>query len=192
MQLMNFELTFVTSNDHKYNEARTLFESSSIDLKRYSCELMEPNFETLEEIAEFKCKQAFEEIGKPVVVDDSGIFFEAYSNFPGVNSARVFKGIGFEGVLALLKGKSRKAFFRSVCCYTCDGVNFEFFSGKLDGEITKEVSLDVPYEERLPYKRIFTPQGYDVPIGALSLKEITTFDHRSHAFRQLADFLSAS
>ena len=45
--------------------------------------IIEPDYDSLEEVAQAKAEQAFEQLKKPVIVEDTGVFFEAYSNFSG-------------------------------------------------------------------------------------------------------------
>jgi inosine/xanthosine triphosphate pyrophosphatase family protein len=42
-------------------------------------------------ISQDKAKKAFEKLKKPLIVDDSGIYFDEYPGFPGPLAKRVFK-----------------------------------------------------------------------------------------------------
>ena len=47
-------------------------------------EKFEPSDMDLKQIAEYNAKFFYEKFNKPVMVDDTGVFFKAYDNFPGI------------------------------------------------------------------------------------------------------------
>jgi XTP/dITP diphosphohydrolase len=183
-------LTFVTTNNAKYEQVKTIFESSGIVLTQASIELIEPNFDELSEIAHYKCKQAYQKIKKPVIVDDSGFFFKATPNFPGVRSAWVYKVLGYQGMMDLLKDKNREAYAQSVACYTENGNDFYSFTGSLHGVISTVSKEYKPLNERMPYKDIFYPDGLKQNLNSLDSEYMKKNGHRESAFTQLVDFIN--
>ena len=57
---------------------------------------------------------------KPLIVDDAGIFFDGFNQFPGALAKYVMQGIGIKGILKLIQNK-QKAAFRNVITFTNDG-----------------------------------------------------------------------
>ena len=68
---------------------------------------------------------AFEKIRKPLIVEDTGFFLDAYKGFPGQHSKWIFQKIGFNGLFKLLEKKTRKAHFYTVICFI-DHINILF------------------------------------------------------------------
>ena len=132
----SFDLYFVSSNIHKYQEAKKILATLGVQIGFLQNSLEEIQSNSLKVIAERKAKYAFSKYKKPVIIEDDGLFIESLGGFPGPYSSYVFKTIGNIGILNLLKN-NRKAKFVSIITY-CDGKILESFDGKLDGIISKQ------------------------------------------------------
>ena len=131
----SFDLFFVSSNDHKYLEAKNILASLGIKLGFLKSDLEEIQSNSLDEIALRKAKNAFSKFKKPVIIEDDGLFINSLDGFPGPYSSYVFKTIGNDGILNLLRN-NRKAKFVSIITY-CDKTILQSFDAKLDGLISK-------------------------------------------------------
>ncbi len=181
------EIYLATSNKHKFEEVSKVFAEQGLELKQLTSESkIENKDETLEQTAEDNAKRIADKTGKVVVVDDTGVFFKAYNDFPGVNPAWVFKRLGYEGLLKLLEGKEREAYFKTVIAYCEPGKEPKVFAEKFFGEITKEVyDKDL---DRLPYERIFKMKDGRI-MSSISREEKNQISHRAKAFRRLLEWL---
>jgi non-canonical purine NTP pyrophosphatase (RdgB/HAM1 family) len=178
------ELIFVTGNKHKVKEIQ-LALGKKIKLKQKRIEIKEKG-KTIEEIAKRKATEAYKKIKKPLIAEDTGIYFTALKDFPGTQPKRKFKELGFEGLLKKLKGKKRNAFFKTAICFF-DGKKKKIFTGKLKGKITKKVFLKK--KNVLPYEKIFVPQGKKRVLAFFSRKRKNEFSHRGKAAKKLRKFL---
>ena len=137
-------LQYVTTNPGKLREAESYLSDETIDA--YDYDYPEIQAPTLEPIAAAGARDAYREVGQPVVVDDAGLFIEAFDGFPGPYSSFVETTIGVDRVWELAKPLSdRPASFRCVLAY-CDGeavddpvddgdLPVQCFTGVVDGEI---------------------------------------------------------
>ncbi|HLC79710.1 MAG TPA: non-canonical purine NTP pyrophosphatase [archaeon] len=182
------QLYIATTNKHKVSEISAILSTYSIDLLHKSLEIVEPDYDSLDKIAKEKARQAFEKIKKPVIVEDTGVFFEAYNDFPGMLAKRVFLGIGFDGLIALIKRvQNKRCHFKTVICYY-DGKEFKSFSGTLSGTLLENVvSLE---KDRLPYEKIFVPDGYKDALADIDILEKNKISHRSKAAHALGKWLA--
>ena len=64
----SFDLYFVSSNYHKYQEAKKILHSFGISLGFFKHELEEIQSSSLKEIAAKKAIQAFQKYKKPIIV----------------------------------------------------------------------------------------------------------------------------
>ncbi|MEW6528987.1 MAG: XTP/dITP diphosphatase [Candidatus Micrarchaeota archaeon] len=178
-------LLFVTSNAHKFTEAREILRSYKIRLKHLSLAYEETRAHDTKDVAVKSAKVLFEKIKKPLICEDSGLFIQALNGFPGTYSAWVYKKIGNDGILRLLaKHKNRKAYFKSSVAYT-DSKTQKVFCGEVHGIISK-------------CERGKGSFGYDpifIPISLSNLQRQTfaenemlknTISHRFNAFIKLA------
>ena len=111
------KITLVTGNRYKLKEVRGIFSEFNIEIDNLDMDKPEMKFDTIKETAAYSAAELAKKLNRPVMVDDTGMFFEAYNNFPGPNPKFVFQSIGYDGIFRLLKDKSRKAYFASAAAY---------------------------------------------------------------------------
>jgi len=89
-------------------------------------------------VAEKSAEMLAESLNPPFFIEDSGLFIKALNGFPGVYSSYVFKTIGNEGILKLMRGvEDREAKFVCVIAYN-DG-KVRIFKGEVVGKISNEM-----------------------------------------------------
>ena len=173
----SFDLFFVSSNNHKYQEAKKILDSFGISLGFLKSDLKEIQSNSLNDIALVKAKDAFSKFKKPIIVEDDGLFIDSLNSFPGPYSSYVFKTIGNEGILDILKSK-RKAKFVSIITY-CDKTKLQSFNGKLDGSISK-----LQKGKGWGYDPIFIPNNSEKTFAELDNKN--ELSHRYKALRKFS------
>ncbi len=174
---------FMTSNRHKYLEARGIFKKHRLELRRISKKYIEIQANTLEEVV----KEALEHInGKKVFIEDSGIFIKTLNGFPGVYSKYVENTIGNHGILGLMRDvKNRSAVFRSVVGYKDCGIKL------FKGEVLGSIALEERGTQGFGYDPVFVPKGYNKTFAEdYTLKQ--RISHRRKAVGKLAKWLSTS
>lgn len=185
------KIYFITGNKSKFEEAKMIMDealrSSGLVLLQKDLKLEEPQSIDQEEVVKSKAEQAFSQIGKPLICDDTAIYFEAYPRFPGTLTKFVFKSIGFKGVEKLLVGENRRAYFQTAVCYK-DKDQCIVFKGTWKGRITEDVSNS--FNPDWQYNSIFLPEGFDISLAELSIEERAKHSHRKKALEQLANYLS--
>ncbi|MBD3204270.1 non-canonical purine NTP pyrophosphatase [Candidatus Woesearchaeota archaeon] len=176
------KINFVTGNNHKFQEVKKIMQS--FNLNQIKGKKIEPKDKSVEEIASLNAESFFKNLKKPVIVDDTGIFFNAYQNFPGNHPKLMYKMLGFKGLLKLLKDEKRDAYFKTVAAYA-DKEGVRLFEGKLRGKIARQVfgkEKDV-----MPYEKIFKHKGKY--LCELSREKKNKISHRAIAFGKLRDWL---
>jgi len=180
-------LKFVTGNEHKFEEVKEVLKEFDIEVEREELDFVEFSNQGLKEIALSKAQQAFEEFREPLIVEDTGLFFEAYKNFPGTEPKSAFESLGFEGLFKLLSGKKRLAYFKTVFCYIESMERQKFFEAEWHGSIAKKVVK--PNARGMPYDKIFIPNGLKKTTIELSAKEKNEICQRGVAARKLGNWL---
>jgi len=172
----SFDLYFVSSNNHKYQEAKIILDSFGIKLGFLKLNLEEIQSNSLKEIAVSKANDAFSKCKKPIIIEDDGIFINSLNGFPGPYSSYVFKTIGNKGILNLLK-QNRTAKFVSIITY-CDKKTLQLFDAKLNGSISKNM-----HGKGWGYDPIFIPNNSKKTFAELNYKNIL-----SHRYKALKKF----
>jgi len=174
----------LTTNPGKVEETRLHLKKFGIDVVAKSIEIPEIKSDEQEEIAIEKVKFAAKKIKKPAIAEDTGIYFEAYKNFPGTNSRWIFTALGYEGILKLLEGKTRKAFFKTTVGFCEPEKKSKTFVGICKGEITNK-PRGTPHH-RLPYDAVFTPEGDIRTFAEMTKDEKAKYSHRAKALEKFA------
>ena len=180
------EIYYVTGNPGKFDEVKRYLEAHepTIDLIQFDADLPEPQTLDQRHIAKTKARAAWELLKKPLIVDDSGIFFDAYNHFPGTLTKFVHKGIGFDGIFTLT-AKNNKATFRLTLAF-CDGDDrLALFDGSCAGTIVKPRAEAPP---TLPWDAIFKPDGSDKTYA--ELRGTDGEDEYFYRIRAIKAFLS--
>ncbi len=183
------EILLVTSNVGKAREAIEILKPWGIKVKYASIEMQETKT-TLEEIAMEKARQAFAGLKQPLIVEDTGLFFEAFDNFPGPYPKRMFQKYGYGGLMKMLDGKSRRAYFKAVVCYADSSGAIKIFTGVCKGRIASSVSNIK--DTTLPFDAIFITDGFNKTNSEITAEEKNSASHRFKALNAFAEFFANS
>jgi XTP/dITP diphosphohydrolase len=175
---------FVTSNIHKFQEARSVLSEYKIATAKLRVEAIEIQDDSLENIARYSVQDAIKNCGLPVFVEDAGLFVEALGGFPGPYSKYVYNTVGLKGVLKLMKNiENRSAYFMSVVAFGSPGEQPVCFVGKVEGTI----SLEMRGASGFGYDPIFVPSDGDGRTFAeMTATEKNGLSHRGEALRKFA------
>jgi len=178
------KIFFVTENRNKISEARQILSEFKIGVEPADIEKVEVQAEELEKIVAYALKQ-IKEKKKALIVEDSGLFVDTLNGFPGPYSSFVFKKVGCEGILKLMKGEQiRKAKFVSVIGYKHEKREM-LFKEKTTGTIS---SIKTG-KSGFGFDPIFIPEGYVKTFAQMSLSEKNQLSHRGKALRVLGEWL---
>ena len=91
------QFKFVTGNPNKVREAGEILK---IPLEQVEVKgLFEMQTQDLDELVRHKCEQAYQALKSPVLVEDSGLQFNAWKGLPGALVKWFETTVGCEGML---------------------------------------------------------------------------------------------
>ncbi len=184
---MNEKICFITTNKYKFREVSDILKEFGIEIEHLDMDYEENHeLNDVEDIAESSAIVLSKKITKPFFIEDSGLYFEAYDNFPGVFPKFVIETIGFDGIFRLLKDKNRNAFFKAAIVYCEPGKEPVIFTGILKGRISEVI--ENPDMDCFDYDKIFIPEDYPKTISNF-LDKKNGFSHRGKAIRELGKYL---
>lgn len=179
-------LTVVTHNPGKIREFREGLAGVPVELHHLDRTYHELQADTLEEVASFGLQELAGEVEGNFCLEDSGLFIDALAGFPGVYSAFVYRTVGLNGVLKLLKGADdRRARFASVIALSWGGET-HLFRGEARGSVARSPSGSGGFG----YDPVFIPEGERRTFGAVPLEDKMARSHRGRALEKLAEFLA--
>jgi len=172
-------LIFATSNINKFNEAKEILKNHEITHLQF--DYAEIRSDSLEEIARNSARAAYRMCKEAVFVEDTGLFIDHLSGFPGTYSGWVHNKIGNEGILKLMGDtENRSARFETVIAYMMDKEHVSFVRGKCEGTI----ALEPRGKTGFGYDAIFVPDGeHQTFAESIELK-----NKLSHRYNALLEF----
>ncbi|UCE16094.1 MAG: XTP/dITP diphosphatase [Candidatus Bathyarchaeota archaeon] len=181
---------FVTSNIHKFNEARRILAKHGVATALLKVETVEIQDDSIEKIAKTTAAEAAKKCSLPIIVEDAGLFIEALNGFPGPYSSYVYRTIGTKGILKLMKNtKKRDAYFHSVVAFCSPKEPPKCFHGKAKGKI----SLEAQGSRGFGFDPIFEPSaGGDKTFAEMTLVEKNNCSHRAETLRKFVRWYTSA
>jgi non-canonical purine NTP pyrophosphatase, rdgB/HAM1 family len=178
------KIVFVTGNVGKFAEIKGILKSVGIDAVQNKGDYPEIQADDLEPIAAASAKAAADDLGIPVLVDDSGIFIKALNGFPGPYSRFVEDHLGNPRILKLMENEmNRDAYFKTVIAFCEPGKEPITFSGIVEGKIAFEERGDGGFG----FDPIFDYNGKT--FGELGIEFKNTISHRRRALDKFLEWI---
>jgi len=173
-------MIFATGNHQKLKEFEKIL---GIKLNHSDLDLDEIQSIEVEEVAKHKAKQAYDLLKEPVIIEDTGLYFEELNGLPGALVKFFVKKLTLEKICSLVK-ENRKAKAMTCIAYF-DGENLKTFIGETKGKIAEEPRGTNGFG----WDPIFIPEGYDKTFAELTDEEKTSKFMRKEAIKKLKEFL---
>jgi XTP/dITP diphosphohydrolase len=175
---------FATTNRGKFDEAAKIVHPFGIHLKHLKLEKYEVQSDNLVEIAAVAAQHAARRRNVNVVAEDAGFFVESLGGFPGPYSSYVYKTIGVEGILRLMRRvRNRKAWFSAAVAY-CEPRHRPLC---FTGTVTGAVGGRAKGTRGFGFDPIFVPkEGNGRTFAEMAVQEKNTLSHRARAFSKFA------
>ena len=177
------KLTFVTGNEHKAREASLTL---GVEIERIKLELDEIQSLDLRAVVEHKVRQAYAQIGRPVIAEDVSLAIKQLNNLPGTFIKWFENGLGSQGVADLLSKEDRRVDYIVGYGYF-DGKNFEYAEAVTHGAIAKKASG----ESGFGFDNIFIPEGYTQTFAQLGEEVKMKIGSRPRALLAMRDLLTS-
>lgn len=174
--------TFVTSNPNKVKEVEAILGRS---LERKDLDLPEIQAIDVNQVVRDKVKRAYQQLKRPVIVEDTGLYLKDMNGFPGALTKWVLKTIGADGICQF-PSNSRKAYAKTaVGLYAGEGSTEEVFTGQVEGKIATTPQGETSFG----WDAIFIPQGYNQTFAQLGKNVKNELSMRRQAFSRLRNYL---
>lgn len=169
---MTKTITIVTSNKGKIHSLTHALEGLDFEVKSINLDLLEPQYDTVEQVAEYKAKDAFKQLQKPVIVHDGGLVVPALNGFPGVYTKYVSQTLTPQDFVNLMKDKKDKScYLMQTMIYVDEKGGLHKFQDKLMGKIADYVSTVQNDKGWGTLWQVFVPKGTDKPLAEIPDEE---------------------
>jgi XTP/dITP diphosphohydrolase len=175
------KLAVVTSNPNKAREVAAFFRGE-LEVEHVNLECPEFRHSDVGEIARGKARFAYDQLERPLIVDDTAFSVKALRGFPGPYAAYVLDAVGYQGILRLLEGvEERSASFETAIAYADRG-GICIFRGMIEGVITRSPRG----HEGFGYDPIFEVDGRTM--AEMPIEEKSRISHRARALSAFGDW----
>lgn len=175
-------LTFITTNDKKFQEIHTIIP----DAKQRHIDLPKIQDATADELVKAKLLAALDFEDGHVIVSETFLEIDCLNGLPGPHTKDFMQTLGVEGLLKLLSTHQEKcpAKMVTITGYAKSPDQTYFFKAAVEGSI-----LSSKTASGIDYTYIFIPNGADKTLGEMSLKEKYFYSSTLLAAKQLQQHL---
>lgn len=179
------KITYVTGNWAKLESARHALEPLGFEVDNVKMETPEIQADDVTEVSKYSAKWAAEQLNKPVLKNDSGLFVNALKGFPGVYTHYAEDTIDVDGLLKLMEGiEDRSAYFKESIAYCEPGKEPVVFEGFTKGTIDIKKSGTYGWS----WDFVFIPEGENQTLGCFEDEARWEFWSQD-AYKDLAKYL---
>jgi non-canonical purine NTP pyrophosphatase (RdgB/HAM1 family) len=179
------ELVFITGNQHK---ADYLAKWLGLPVEHQKIDLDEIQSLDSHEVAEHKVRQAYQQVQKPVLIEDVAMTFTAMGRLPGTLIKWFLGELKVDGLCRLADGLATREAVVSITYALFDGSQTHYFEASVTGKIAPEPRGALGFG----WNAIFIPNGTDKTYAEMTDEELNPFSHRSKAIEKLRDYLTNS
>lgn len=157
-------IALVTKNAGKAREFERIL---GVKIEPVTLSLPEIQEIDVAKVAERKASLAFAELGRPVMVDDTGLVIHAWNGLPGAFVSWFLDGVGNEGIIRMMVGWADRSAHVVTAVGYCDDAGTQVFEGSVQGEIAPAEAGNNGFG----YDPIFIPVGSRQTFAQLSDEE---------------------
>ena len=174
------KIIYVTGNSKKVELASRFI---TIPIEHRNIDLIEIQSLSFEEVVNYKVKEAYGIVKQPVMVQDSGICYNALGSLPGPLAKWFIEALGVEGMCHLLDQYDDRSATAISCVGFYDGKDLKIITMKAPGTVARH-----PIEKGdrwHGWSDSFIYEGTDKPWAELSREEQNRVSMTGEALLQL-------
>lgn len=180
---MRDRLLFVTSNAGKIREVEAILGAP---VEQLNLDVPEIQALDVEAVVRQKALTAFAQAGRPVVVEDTGLYLDALHGLPGALVRWFLATIGPDGICNLIPpGADRGARARTAVAL-CDGETVEIMTGEIPGVVVPSPRGASGFG----WDPIFQPAGTTRTFAEMDQAEKNRYSMRRQALERLRERLN--
>jgi len=188
------EVVFVTSNQGKVRALARRIDQTKYNIVQKDIDIPEIQANNAVEIATFKAKYAYDQLKKPVIVQDSSFHVNALNGFPGPYIKFVNETLGPKGLLRLMQGvEDRSCFFELALVYADEsGETHAFVNDAEPGRLAEEIYEGDSENAWSSLWKIYVPPHFNKTLAEFTSEELTakeTSDNDKSEFTQFVTWL---
>lgn len=150
------DIRFISSNPYKLEEFEQLMSAHRYKIRTLSMKIFEIQTEDVDQLIEDKAVQAFNRLGRPLVIEHTGLSIDRLNGLPGGLTQMFWDRLQGDKFAALFGVPPDNTVTASTKLAYCDGRRILTFEGSIKGQIA-----EIPRGDRhFQWDTVFIPDGY--------------------------------
>jgi XTP/dITP diphosphohydrolase len=174
------KLVLVTGNPNKAREVQAILGQA---IETVPLDLPEIQAISVEEVVREKAQEAYRHLGRPLLVEDTGLAFDAWNGLPGALIRWFLKSTGTTGLCQMLSAFPERGAQAITCLGYADGQDVRVYCGRLAGSIAPAPRG----ESGFGWDAIFIPAGSTRTFAEMTAEEKSAVSMRRLALEQLRE-----
>lgn len=176
-------LTIATGNSNKVVQMERHLHQP---LQQINIDLPEIQAVNVSDVIEGKAWVAYQKAGRPVLVEDTGLYIQAWNGLPGALIRWFLESVGTAGICRMLADFDDHRARAETCIGYCDGSDVHLFVGAVEGSIARSPRGKFGFG----WDPIFIPAGSELTFAEVPPEEKTANDMRRVAALKLKAFMN--
>lgn len=176
------DLIIVTTNKNKLAEINEILGTNH---KVSKVDIPEIQTQDLDQLITHKAKEAYQRIGKPVLVEDVSLAIKSLGGLPGTFVKFFLNALGTEGTAALVHNQDTSTIVTAAFAIY-NGKNLKIFKGQVKGTLSKKNKGEYGFG----FDKIFIPAGYTQTFAQMPPALKNQISHRALALKKLKKSLA--
>ena len=177
---------FLSSNEYKIREVKTILDSEKITVLPVTQKINEIQSNNMEEIATDKAIKAFISIGRPILVEQTGLLLNDFGKLPGGLTQIFWDSLQADNFSRYFSSDSLNVIAITVVAF-CDGKQIKTFEGEIQGTIVRFPRGNRDFQ----WDCVFQPDTYDKTFAEMG-EQKNTISMRKIALEKLRNYLEDS
>lgn len=178
------EIRFVTKNPLKAKEVEAILGDVGVSIVEVQLKIHEIQTENIHDIVRDKVLKAFNMIGRPVLIEHTGLYINSLQGFPGGLTQVFWDKLEADNFSKLLGNLDNTELTAKTVIAFCDAKKIHVFEGEIEGNIAKEPRGNRDFQ----WDCVFIPKGYSQTFAELG-EEKNEISMRKIAFDKFREFL---
>jgi XTP/dITP diphosphohydrolase len=178
------EIRFLSNNEYKIDEFRKILKNYGIKVIPINLKIKELQTLDMTEIVKDKLLKAFQIIGKPVIVEQTGLYIDFLNGFPGGLTQIFWDKLQADKFASMINNFPVISLTAKTVIGYCDLIKLHFFEGEIKGNVPKVPTGDRHFQ----WDCVFIPDGYTETFAEMGSKK-NDISMRKIAIENLCDHL---
>lgn len=178
------DLRFVSKNEHKIKEVNELLNGTGIKIIPFKTNLEELQTKDTQILLKDKVLKAFSKVGRPLIVEHTGLYIESLNGFPGGLTQIFWDTIKAEKISSIFGSLENTKVKAKTTIGYCDGMKIYYFEGVINGKVSKQPLGECEFQ----WDCVFIPEGYNESFSQMGDKK-NEVSMRKIAFDKFVKFL---